>query len=793
MKLISLKLLNYRRFRQQEIIFKDDFSLIFGKNGAGKSSILDAIGYSLFGPGSKDFVRVNKDYSKSYFVEGREPSKIELIFQYGFDNYRIIRVIDAGIKKLSSDFITETKDTLYLPGGHQIIGGDEITNFISNLVGVNKETFLRSVFAKQKDLEVLSGGLSDRKELINKVLGLDKIEEIILYFKSQEKEKKTLLEIYKKRVSDFDEEYLKTKKEEFNLKQKDILEKLKLEENEIKILNETFDKTKLEFELQDKKRQDFLHIGSQISSNHKLIENLRILQENLKIEIEKLSKKEVYLKENIGIIKIEKTLQENLKLEESKKTQFIENQKLNEILKKYFLNLEEINKNLSVFQTSSILNQIEEFKKKLQILENTKEKKIKQKIELENKISYLRKEYEELKNELDNILKLENKADCPTCKRSLGEYFPNLVKASQEKLEGKTKEGKTLKQELEKINLEFVALQKEIDEKKLNIENYRNKEKDFIKSTQDKINLEKSILELQNRLNEIGEINFNENDFNRLILEYEKVKKDYLEYQNISGEVRNKQKLELDFANNVFQVETLIKELDILKENIYKLEFDEEKYQKLKEIYFGINSKIKSKSELIQIINKQKIEINFELQKLKNKQGEFREDKKNIDNLVLEIDYLAIKKQIMSDYIIYLLEFLKPRIEDLASEYFSIITNYKYTSITLDEDYNIMIDEKDLMLYSGGEIDLANLCLRLSLGQNLTSSKGNPINFLVLDEVLASQDKDRQQNILINLKKLESKFSQIILISHLEEIKDLATNLVEIKSINKEESIVQYC
>ena len=46
--------------------------------------------------------------------------------------------------------------------------------------------------------------------------------------------------------------------------------------------------------------------------------------------------------------------------------------------------------------------------------------------------------------------------------------------------------------------------------------------------------------------------------------------------------------------------------------------------------------------------------------------------------------------------------------------------------------------------------------------------------------------------ILESLKKLENKFSQIILISHLEEIKDLATNLIEIKALNREESEVRY-
>ncbi len=80
----------------------------------------------------------------------------------------------------------------------------------------------------------------------------------------------------------------------------------------------------------------------------------------------------------------------------------------------------------------------------------------------------------------------------------------------------------------------------------------------------------------------------------------------------------------------------------------------------------------------------------------------------------------------------------------------------------------------------------------MSLGQNLSQRKGNPINFLILDEVLGSQDKERQQNILIRLKKLEQKFSQIFLISHVDEIKEFATNLIEIKSVNRGESRVNY-
>lgn len=688
MKLLNLKLLNYRRFRQEEINFRDDFSLIFGKNWAWKSSILDAIWYALFGPSSKDFVRVNRDYLRSYFLSDREPSKIELTFQYWMWNYRIVRIIDAWVKKFASDFIAEIKDTLVWPDGLEIIGWDEITAYISELLWVNKEIFLRSVFAKQKDLEVLSWWLSDRKELINKILWLDRIEKIIEEFKEDEKRKKTLLEVYKRKVLDFDEEIIKKEKKE-NLEKKLEFEKnQKIKQEELEILNKDFSKIKSDFDKEDKKRTKFLELSSQINSL-KSRDNLLIKQNEKNISDLALLKEKITILEK----KFWDDFEKRLKQEES--------------------DLEKLNE-------------------KKQVL-------FKQKIELENKLSYLRKEYEELKNELDNIKKLDYKADCPTCKRPLKEYFPQLVKASEEKLILKASEWKAIKEwELDKISKELEIIQKEIISKKTLLESLKNDEKEFIKFRENKLSLEKNIKE--NNLN------------------LEKNKKDLI----------------------------------ILEQNLLKIGFISENYEKIKSFFYEANTKINTKQKELNDIKQNILTIEFSLKNLERKLTDFKENKKQIDNFVNEINSLILKQQIMSDYIIYLLQHLKPRIEYLASEYFSIITDWKYFEISLDKNYNILIDGKNLDLYSGWERDLANLCLRLSLGQNLTSSKWNPINFLVLDEVLASQDKERQQNILINLKKLENKFSQIILISHLEEIKDLVTNLIEIKAISKQESVVKY-
>ncbi len=75
--------------------------------------------------------------------------------------------------------------------------------------------------------------------------------------------------------------------------------------------------------------------------------------------------------------------------------------------------------------------------------------------------------------------------------------------------------------------------------------------------------------------------------------------------------------------------------------------------------------------------------------------------------------------------------------------------------------------------YSGGEVDLVNLCLRISISQELSQrAGGSRIQFIVLDEIFGSQDEERQENILRALQNLTNQFRQILLITHIESIKE---------------------
>lgn len=792
MKLLSLKLLNFRRFRQEEIVFKDNFSLIFWKNWAWKSSIIDGIWYALFWPIWKDFVRVNTTFLKSFFITDRLPSKIELTFSIWLDTYRIVRIIDVWIKKFNSEFIPETKDSLFWPNWLEIIGWWEVNEYIFKLIGVSRDTFLRSVFAKQKDLEVLSWMASDRKNLINSILWLDKIENIISALKQEWKEKISLLQFTKGKLTEVNIEELKENKKNISEELKEISKNLQEKQTEIENLSKIFEENKQKYTLEDKKKEEYNKLSSFVSNLKTSLDSEKKQIQNLENNLKEIFLKEKTLENKKYILQKEK--EEREKVEELKKEKLLFEQKkeLEKNLKDTESKLSEIEKKLKTFWEINISQEIEKLEKILKELEEKLEKIREQKTTQYNKLMYISDEFNNITKEYNDIKNLSWKANCPTCLRPLTEHYPNLLRLYEEKIFQKDKDGKKEKENFLKIKEELEELNKVYLENEKTLKDLRLKEKDFIKYLEQKTNLQNILAQNNEKLKNLWEIKYDEEKFLEFAKKYDETKKEYLEYLKIEWEIRNKQKIIDDLEKAKVEEKNILEKIQIEIKNLEKIEFVEEKYLEIKNKYFETNEVLKVKNEKKSKLNLEQNNFLHKEKEIISKIDEFKKDNENIKKLTEEIDYSALKVKILNDYIIYLLEYLKPRIEDLASEYFSIITDNKYNFITLDTDYNILIDGKNIDLFSGWERDLANLCLRLSLWQNLSLNRGNPINFLILDEVLWSQDKERQQNILANLKKLEHKFSQIILISHLEEIKDLATNLIEVRALNKEESGVLY-
>ncbi len=117
---------------------------------------------------------------------------------------------------------------------------------------------------------------------------------------------------------------------------------------------------------------------------------------------------------------------------------------------------------------------------------------------------------------------------------------------------------------------------------------------------------------------------------------------------------------------------------------------------------------------------------------------------------------------------------------------YSIITKgkYQHIEVTDDFDFNIYDDGKAYPIerFSGGEIDLANLVLRISISKTLSELNGTKkLGFLAFDEIFGSQDENRREEIINAFLIIKEEYRQIFIISHEIEIKEMFEYCIEIK------------
>jgi len=182
MFLRALKLKNYRKFREESIEFPEGIIGIVGSNGVGKSTILEAIGWALYG---NVIARTDKQEVKSQNAADKDDCTTELEFDLSGHSYKIVREI-KGKSAISNALIYV--DGSNSPEAHRDSGVNE---YVEKLLGMDYVTFLRTVYAKQKDLAALSTlRPEERKKVIRRMLNIDRIDLAIVQIRSDKRSKR---------------------------------------------------------------------------------------------------------------------------------------------------------------------------------------------------------------------------------------------------------------------------------------------------------------------------------------------------------------------------------------------------------------------------------------------------------------------------------------------------------------------------------------------------------------------------------------------------------------------------
>ena len=100
---------------------------------------------------------------------------------------------------------------------------------------------------------------------------------------------------------------------------------------------------------------------------------------------------------------------------------------------------------------------------------------------------------------------------------------------------------------------------------------------------------------------------------------------------------------------------------------------------------------------------------------------------------------------------------------------------------TLQINVSDELGPRSYEMYSGGEAFRVNLALRIALSKVLAQRMGAPLPTLFIDEGFGSQDAAGRERILDVISAIEDDFDKIIVITHLEELKDAFPVRIEVQ------------
>ena len=126
-----------------------------------------------------------------------------------------------------------------------------------------------------------------------------------------------------------------------------------------------------------------------------------------------------------------------------------------------------------------------------------------------------------------------------------------------------------------------------------------------------------------------------------------------------------------------------------------------------------------------------------------------------------------------------------PRLAAQAAELFGELTDNEYDQLLVDpETYELQISDAGrvfgLERFSGSEIDLANLALRVAISEHVRFQSGGSVGLLVLDEIFGPLDEERKRRMLQALEQLRGRFRQVLVVTHDANVKEQLPNAIEV-------------
>ncbi|AJB42086.1 DNA double-strand break repair Rad50 ATPase [Thermofilum adornatum 1505] len=817
--IISLKANNFRRLNFKDpLYFPKGLTIIRGRNEAGKSTILEAILFGIYG--DFNILREIRGDSQAKLLDvvnhASNRAKVEVTFEVEGRKFRVERIIEkVGENARQVDArlfeVTSGNDRLLASGTQRV--NEEIVK----LIRVDWREMIASNVIAQKDLErLIRLGKTDREKIINMFMGLESYNKAIEALQEEKRTKnaelekketeKKALEDYLRTLMSLEEELKKNREELQAIEQ--ILPSLEEEE---KRLSETV-----------KYLED---LYKKLRERKSLLEKKKYLEENLKRNEEELSetRKKIELAKQ-GLAEAEEKLKQLQQEKEVLEKELTQTEKEYENAQSLLAKISELWNTLeeSKRELENLEDEISIISEKLKTIEKVNAEMVQISEELKNTEEEIRKVripplyiYSSIglallglllsilnlpaglailfsslvplfvgqQNKQKTLLYLQDKKSKLLSQRSVKEGELRLLEREREEYEKLLKRRAELeeKQKLILGQLQSVAkledtvgleqyvarLQEEVEKLQKKTEELRKYYQQILSETS------KTDQNIHNLKKTLEDLSINENARNKDI-------------SNIREQLKavEEQYASIHVPQPPFEIEGLlmpVSENDVEDVEALLQVYHREYESKTREVA----SKKAEKNRLEQYIRQAEEQLK-ELPKIKEDLDRLEKEDKN---LKIEVEAREKAIQILRDISSKRRSMFAPSVEQNMNWIVSYVTGGRYKAVKINPDnYDIEVYDAEAGrwmrrdIYSGGTNDQMLLAMRIAFTLALLpSAKGTYPRFLFLDEPLGSSDQERRQQIVKLLaNELTRVFDQVFLITHVEIEEPPNSTLIEL-------------
>jgi exonuclease SbcC len=784
-RLTRLRLVNFRQHADSDLTFETGLTGIIGPNGVGKSTLLEAIAWALYGG---DTARGGKDSIRFSRAAARAQVRVELEFELGGHRYRVVRGL--------------TMAELYLDGGEQPIANSAtaVGELLQRRLGMSRAEFFNTYFTGQKELAVMASlTATERAQFLSRVLGYERLR--VAQELADQRRRDLRNEIVGMRSGMPDPEALAAQESEARRHVGDATSRLADAEIERSRVQAQLDALAPRWAEAQRQREELQALEAEMRVTEIELAAQRRNAERVAVELQHVNEARAALAPLAEQLAPFNDLQQelaqlrDLAAHDGRRQALLEQ----EVAMRAELDALRAEREGLVAAPEAEERMTVELEGRRKQLEDTQGKLelrrtewVRDRQEAETRRNALRAQYAELRDQRDRLVARGEQGVCPTCQRPLLEHYRQVLDVLDNQLETISADGMYFKSRIEQLDAmpDHVV---ELDEERRRLQ-------------QEVGALERRLARTQvsvQRLEHVGrEVAAKEQRYAALTTELATIPAGYdlarhrlveaeferlvalsTQANRLTTQVEREPALRREHENVARSLTSLVARRDDLAARRTTLALSEEEFGLLRDQHAASATQLQAATVATATATSELGAAQSALERAEASRRELERAAAQVAALEREKLLHDELHRAYSDLRTDLNFAMRPELSELASAFLTELTDARYTELELDDKYRIVVLEDGVAkpVISGGEEDLANLVLRLAISQMIAERAGQPFALLVLDEVFGSLDDTRRQNVVSLLRGLQDRFEQVILITHIDDVRDGLDQVMEVR------------